>query len=75
VTEDQARTVLAAFVAVGNVERWIAEQPWEPLSRRGWRVRGELHGWRFQVKPARSGVRVILHTAKGERMAWIVPAK
>jgi hypothetical protein len=28
VTEDEARGALAAFDAVGGLERWIAEQPW-----------------------------------------------
>ena len=28
-TEDEARAALRAFVAVGEVERWIAEQRWE----------------------------------------------
>ncbi len=32
-TEDQARAALAAFDGLGGLERWIAEQPWEPIPR------------------------------------------
>jgi hypothetical protein len=38
----EARTALRAF-ATGNIEPWIAEQPWEPATC-GWTVAGELHG-------------------------------
>jgi hypothetical protein len=31
VTEDEARTALRAFVTVGEIERWIAEQRWEAV--------------------------------------------
>ncbi len=42
-TEDQARTALAAFDGLGGLERWIAEQrPWEAIPS-GWTVPGDLH--------------------------------
>ena len=34
----EARTALRAF-ATGNIEPWIAEQPWEPATC-GWTVAG-----------------------------------
>jgi hypothetical protein len=51
VTEAEARAALRAFVAVGEIEQWIAAQPWEAVPG-GWKVLGELHGWRFQVRPS-----------------------
>lgn len=71
-TETEARAVLAAFVAVGELEVWIAGQPWEEAPG-GWMVLGELHGLRFRLEHAPGGVRVILSEAGGEPMAWIVP--
>jgi hypothetical protein len=35
----QDAEALRAFVAAGEVERWIAEQRWEAVPG-GWRVRG-----------------------------------
>ena len=43
-TEAEARAALAAFVAVGEGERWIAEQRWEPILG-SWRVRERFQGW------------------------------
>ncbi len=43
-TEAEARAALAAFGAVGGLERWIADQRWEAVPG-GWRVRE-----RFQDK-------------------------
>ena len=41
-TEDQARTALAAFDGLGGLERWIAAQrPWQAIPA-GWTVPGEL---------------------------------
>jgi hypothetical protein len=54
-TEAQARAALRAFVAVGEIERWIAEQPWEPVAGGGWTVPADLHGWRFRWSPSSAG--------------------
>ena len=48
-TEAEARAVLRAFVAVGELERWIADQRWERIPN-GWRassyqVARELRGF------------------------------
>jgi hypothetical protein len=40
--EDQARAALHPFVAVGELEAWIADQRWEAI----------LGGWRFRVEQA-----------------------
>ncbi len=40
-TEVQARAALRAFVAVGEIEPWIAEQRWEAVPG-GWTVPGDL---------------------------------
>ena len=73
-TEDQARAALAAFKAVGGAERWIAEQrPWQ-ASPPGWTVPGELHGWKFFVEPAPSGVLVVASANHDEPAVWFVPA-
>ena len=78
-TEDEADAALAAFVAVGDLERWIAEQrPWE-ASPGGWTVPGDLHGRRFRVmtgvEPAPGGVRGLASAGRGEPAVWIVPAR
>ena len=52
-TEAQARAAPRAFVAIGEIERWIAEQPWEPAPDDGWTVPADLHGWRFRLEPRR----------------------
>jgi hypothetical protein len=73
-TEDEARAALRAFHAIGDIEQWLAEQPWEPATR-GWMMPADLHGWRFRVEPARGGVRVVMVMREGEAPAdWIVPA-
>ena len=72
-TEDQARAALRAFVAVGELERWIAEQPWLAAPG-GWVVPEPLQGWRFRVERAPGGVRIRAFMANGEPAAWIVPA-
>ncbi len=71
-TEAEARAALAAVVAIGDMEAWIAEQPWE-ATQGGWTVLGGLHGLRFRVEPAGGGVRVIASAARGEPEVWIVP--
>jgi hypothetical protein len=74
-TEDDARAVLRAFVAVGDIEHWIAEQRWEAVPG-GWRVREPFcHGWRFRLEPVADGVRVIMSVRGGEPAAWIVPIR
>ncbi len=73
VTEDEARAALRAFVAVGGLERWIAEQRWEAIPG-GWRVRGRYQsGWRFRVEPAAGGLRVVMSAKGGEPAEWVVP--
>ena len=72
-TEAEARAALAAFDAVGGVERWIAEQPWLAAPG-GWVVPEPFQGLRFRVEPAPGGVRVVA-TARGDEPAvWVVPA-
>jgi len=71
-TEAEARAALRAFVAVGEVERWIAEQPWRAVPG-GWVVPEPFQELRFRVEPVAGGVRVTAFTGKGEPAAWIVP--
>ena len=59
-----AEARLRAFLAVGEVERWIAAQSWEAVPG-GWRVRGQLHAWRFRVDPVAGGVRVVMSGGGG----------
>ena len=72
-TEAEARAALRAFVAVGEIERWIAEQRWEAVPE-GWRVRERLQGWRFRVEPVAGGLRVVMSVRGGEPAKWTVPA-
>jgi hypothetical protein len=71
-TEAEARAALRAFGG-GEVEPWIAEQPWEAVSG-GWRVRERLHSWHFRVEPVAGGVRVVMSARGGSPMEWTVPA-
>jgi hypothetical protein len=71
-TEAEARAALRAFEAAADIEQWIAEQWWEPTPR-GWRVRGRLHDWTFEVEPVSGGVRVIMHGPGEQPADWIVP--
>ena len=73
-TEDEARTALRAFVAVGEIERWIAEQRWEAVPG-GWWVRERFQGWHFRVEPVAGGVRIVMSAREGEPEAWIVPGR
>ena len=73
-TEAEARAALRAFVGIGGVEQWIAEQRWEAVLG-GWKVREQLHSWRFRVEPVASGVRVVMSVRGGEPAAWTVPAR
>lgn len=72
-TEAEARAALRAFVGVGNVEPWIAQQAWEATPR-GWTVAVPLDGWVFRLAPVAGGVRVSASTGKGEPAIWTVPA-
>jgi hypothetical protein len=72
VTEAEARAALRTFVAVGEIERWLAEQRWEAVPG-GWTVPGDLHGWRFRLENTPAGVCVILsRDGKGPAL-WTVP--
>ena len=51
-TEAEARAALRAFVAVGGLAAWIADQRWEAIPG-GWRVRERFQGWRFRGVVAR----------------------
>ena len=72
-TEAEARAALRAFVAVGDVEPWIAGQPWK-AEVGGWSVLGELHGLRFHLEVMPGGVRVVASKPGGREPAvWTVP--
>ena len=73
-TEADARAALRAFVAVGEIEAWIADQPWEAVPG-GWKVRGRLQAWRFRLEPAAGGLRVIMCGPGGQPADWIVSAR
>jgi hypothetical protein len=75
VTEAEARAALRAFVAVGDIEQWIAELPWERLAGGGWRVQGRLQSWRFLLEPVPGGVRAVMCGTGGAPADWIVPVK
>ncbi len=72
--EVEVRAALAAFDAIGGMERWIAAQPWLAAPG-GWVVPEPFHGLRFRVEPVTRGVRVRAFGDKGEPAAWIVPAR
>ncbi len=72
-TDAEARAALRAFVGVGQVEPWIAGQPWK-AEPGGWSVLGELHGLRFHLEVMPGGVRVIASAGGGREPAvWSVP--
>ena len=71
-TGAQARAALAAFVAVAEIEPWIAAQPWKAVQG-DWKVEGQRQGWRFWVEPVPGGVRVVMSGGGGEPAAWVVP--
>ncbi len=73
-TEAAARAALAAFDAVGGLERWIAEQRWEAVPG-GWRVRERYHGWHFRVEPVAGGINVVMSARGGEPAVWFVPER
>jgi hypothetical protein len=73
-TEAEARAALRAFVAVGELEHWIAGQPWLAMPG-GWVVPEPFEGSRFRVEPVAGGVRVTAFMDKGEPAAWVVPGR
>ena len=73
-TEAEARAALVAFDAGGELERWIAGQPWLAAPG-GWVVPEPLQGWRFRVEPVVGGARVTAFMDNGEPAAWIVPGR
>jgi hypothetical protein len=73
-TEAQTRAALRAFAGVGEIEPWIAAQPWQTVPG-GWTVTGELQGWRFRLAIVAGGIRVSAYMGKGEPAAWTVPAR
>jgi len=73
-TEAEARAVLAAFDAIGEVEQWIAEQWWEAIPG-GWRVQGQFHGRCFLLESVPGGVRVFMREGEGAPANWFVPAR
>ena len=73
-TEAEARAALRAFEAVGEIERWIAEQRWEAVPG-GWRVRERFDGWHFRVEPVPGGVRVVMSGIGGQPAVWTVPSR
>ena len=72
-TEAEARAALRAFVGVGGIERWIAQQSWEAVPG-GWTVPGEFYGLRFRVALVPDGVRVTASKDTGRPAVWTVPA-
>lgn len=65
-TEAEARTALRAYVAVGEIERWIAEQRWEAVAG-GWRVRERFQGWHLRVEPVAGALRVVMSAGPSAR--------
>jgi hypothetical protein len=75
VTEAEARAALRAFVAVGEIEQWIAEQPWQPAPGGGWTVPERFHGCRIWLEPVADGVRVLASMGDGAPAVWVVPVR
>ena len=74
-TEAEARTALRGFVGVGQVEPWIAGQPWKAEAG-GWSVLGQHHGLRYRLEVMQGGVRVIASAGAGREPAvWTVPRR
>lgn len=71
-TEPEARAALRRFVAVGNLEPWIADQPWQAVPG-GWTVVGTFQGWAFRVAPLPGEVRVTASDGRGAPAVWTVP--
>ena len=73
-TEDQARAALRAFIAVGGLEAWIADQRWEAVPG-GWRVRERLQGWHFRLEPLAGGLRVVMSARGSGPAEWFVQVR
>ena len=65
-TEAEARAALRAFVAVGEIERWIADQRWEAVPG-GWRVRERFD--RFQQRRIAEVQEAAAHASEAARIA------
>jgi hypothetical protein len=72
VTEAEARAALRAFVGVGSLERWVADQRWEAIPD-GWQVRERFQGDAVRLERVAGGVRVVMPAPDGEAMVWTVP--
>ena len=72
-TEAEARAALAAFDAVGDVERWIAGQPWRAVPG-VWVVLEPFEGWRFRLEIVYGRLRVLASDGWGDPAVWTVPA-
>jgi hypothetical protein len=79
-TEAETRAALRASVPVGEVEHWIAAQPWRAAPGR-WEVpvpfQGPepFRGSRFQVESVAGGVRVTAFSDERAPAAWTVPGR
>jgi hypothetical protein len=71
--EAETRAVLRAFVAVGDLEHWIADQPWHATPS-GWVVPEPFQTLRFQVEPMAGGSTSLCRRG-GEPAAWLVPGR
>lgn len=72
-TEAAARAALRAFVGVGSLELWVADQHWEAILE-GWQVRERFQGCAVLLERVAGGVRVVMSASGGEAMVWTVPA-
>ena len=68
----EARAAPRALVAVGEIERWIAEQPWGTTSGDR-RVRDRFPCWRVRLDRIGGGVRTIMAVRGGEPAEWTLP--
>ena len=57
-TEAEARAALVAFDGVGDVERWIADRPWQAVPG-GWVVPEPFEGWRLNLEITYGGLRIV----------------
>ena len=72
-TEAEVRAALAAFDAIGGMERWIAAQPWLAMLG-GWVVPEPFEGWRLNLEITYGGPRIVVSGGWGEPAVWVVPA-
>ena len=71
-TEAEARAALRAFVGVGSLERWVADQRWEAIPD-GWQVWERFQGRAVRLERVVGGVRVVMSAPDGGAMVWTVP--